>query len=283
MSCPAALCHATTPGSPFCRCPLQDPAYPVYVDSSVIMGMTGEFNGTNYDGITYMACRPENDFFPDLSTVGGGIPGGGPHLQQPTVAIFGVTPRKPIFPALPGTKPLLASAPAQVPRADIIFFCSPNNPTGAAATRSQLKELVAFAKQNGSIIVYDAAYALFISDPDCPKTIYEIPGARCPAVWGGGPIDRPGPLSRASTGARCCRGRKEGEEEGGEGGRHARSCRHKPVRDGPNAQAPRTARAVQERKRWRWRRAPSPSMPASPECAWAGRWSPSSCATPVSC
>jgi hypothetical protein len=66
----------------------------------------------------------------------------------------------------------------QVPRTDIIFFCSPNNPTGAAATREQLTELVAFAKRNGSIIVYDAAYALYISDPSCPKTIYEIPGAQ---------------------------------------------------------------------------------------------------------
>lgn len=47
----------------------QDPAYPVYVDSSVIMGMTGEYNGQDFDGITYMVCRPENDFFPDLTQV----------------------------------------------------------------------------------------------------------------------------------------------------------------------------------------------------------------------
>lgn len=70
-----------------------------------------------------------------------------------------------------------SSTLSQAERTDIIFFCSPNNPTGAAATRSQLTELVAFAKKNGSIIVFDAAYALFISDPDCPRTIYEIPGA----------------------------------------------------------------------------------------------------------
>ena len=60
---------------------------------------------------------------------------------------------------------------------DIIFFCSPNNPTGAAATRDQLTKLVAHAKETGSIIVYDAAYSIYITDPDCPKTIYEIPGA----------------------------------------------------------------------------------------------------------
>jgi len=64
----------------------------------------------------------------------------------------------------------------QVGKTDLIFFCSPNNPTGAAATRQQLTELVAFAKKNGSIIIYDAAYALYISDPDCPRSIFEIPG-----------------------------------------------------------------------------------------------------------
>jgi LL-diaminopimelate aminotransferase len=62
-------------------------------------------------------------------------------------------------------------------QADIIFFCSPNNPTGNAATREQLTQLVAFAKRTGAIIIYDAAYAIYIDRPECPKTIYEIPGA----------------------------------------------------------------------------------------------------------
>ena len=69
----------------------------------------------------------------------------------------------------------------QVGNTDIIFFCSPNNPTGAAATRQQLKELVAFAKKNGSLIVYDAAYSLYIENEDCPQSIYEIEGAH--ACW----------------------------------------------------------------------------------------------------
>ena len=68
-------------------------------------------------------------------------------------------------------------------RADLIFFCSPNNPTGAAATREQLQELVAFAKKNGSIIIYDAAYALFIDDDNCPKSIFEIEGANEVRPW----------------------------------------------------------------------------------------------------
>lgn len=48
---------------------MQDPAYPVYVDSSVIMGMTGDYNAeaVGFDGMEYMPCSPENDFFPDLA------------------------------------------------------------------------------------------------------------------------------------------------------------------------------------------------------------------------
>lgn len=76
------------------------------------------------------------------------------------------TPENDFFPDLSAT-----------PRTDIIFFCSPNNPTGASASRQQLEELVAFAKKNGSIIVYDSAYAIYTSD-DSPKSIYEIPGAK---------------------------------------------------------------------------------------------------------
>lgn len=62
-------------------------------------------------------------------------------------------------------------------RSDVIFFCSPNNPTGQAASRQQLQQLVEFAQSNGSIIVYDAAYAAYISDSS-PKSIYEIPGSK---------------------------------------------------------------------------------------------------------
>ncbi|KAG6406711.1 hypothetical protein SASPL_134320 [Salvia splendens] len=64
-----------------------------------------------------------------------------------------------------------------VGRTDIIFFCSPNNPTGSAASREQLTKLVQFAKENGSIIVYDSAYAMYVSD-DSPRSIFEIPGAK---------------------------------------------------------------------------------------------------------
>lgn len=118
---------------------VQDPSYPVYVDTSVMMGQTGGINPETkqFKNIVYMACNPSNKFFPELP---------------------------------------LASRP------DIIYFCSPNNPTGAVATRSQLEELVAYAKKEGSIIVFDAAYAPFIRSPGVPKSIFEIPGAKEVAI-----------------------------------------------------------------------------------------------------
>lgn len=103
---------------------VQDPAYPVYVEGSIIRGVKD---------IVYMPCSPENGFFPDLS---------------------------------------------KTPRTDLIYFCSPNNPTGAVATKEQLTQLVAFAKANKSIIIYDSAYANYIQDPKLPKSIFEIEGAR---------------------------------------------------------------------------------------------------------
>ncbi|XP_077240681.1 pyridoxal phosphate (PLP)-dependent transferases superfamily protein isoform X2 [Tasmannia lanceolata] len=117
---------------------VQDPSYPAYVDSSVIVGQTGLFQKDveKFGNIEYMKCTPANGFFPDLSTV------------SPT---------------------------------DIIFFCSPNNPTGSTATKNQLTQLVQFARDNGSIIVYDSAYAMYISD-DSPRSIFEIPGAKEVAI-----------------------------------------------------------------------------------------------------
>lgn len=63
------------------------------------------------------------------------------------------------------------------PKTHVIFFCSPNNPTGHAASYQQLEELIHFARKNGSIIIYDSAYSSYITDGS-PKSIYEIPGAR---------------------------------------------------------------------------------------------------------
>ena len=114
---------------------VQDPSYPVYVDTSVMMGQTGLINEetSQYDNIVYMPCTAENDFFPDY---------------------------------------------ASLPRADVVYFCSPNNPTGAAATKEQLTELVKVCTERGSILVFDAAYAPFIRDENVPKSIFEIEGAK---------------------------------------------------------------------------------------------------------
>lgn len=118
---------------------VQDPSYPVYVDTSVMMGQTGEQDPEKkqYEGIVYMPCKPENNFFPDYSAL---------------------------------------------PRADVVYFCSPNNPTGAAATKEQLTDLVKTCKERGSILVFDAAYAPFIRTEGVPKSIYEIEGAKDVAI-----------------------------------------------------------------------------------------------------
>ncbi|CUI17110.1 L,L-diaminopimelate aminotransferase [Candidatus Protochlamydia naegleriophila] len=118
---------------------VQDPSYPAYVDTGVIMGQTSTYHplSKQYSGITYMPCTPENSFFPSLE---------------------------------------------KLPRTDLIFFCSPNNPTGAAATYEQLSQLVDFAKQNGSVLIFDAAYACFIRNPNTPRSIYEIEGAEEVAI-----------------------------------------------------------------------------------------------------
>lgn len=71
---------------------------------------------------------------------------------------------------------------SQLPKVDLLYFCSPNNPTGVVATKEQLTMLVNYAKKNGTIIIFDAAYASFIQDPSLPRSIYEIPGAEEVAI-----------------------------------------------------------------------------------------------------
>ncbi len=67
-------------------------------------------------------------------------------------------------------------------RADIIYLCFPNNPTGSMATREQLQQWVDYANANGSVILYDSAYEAFITGPDIPHSIFEIEGARTCAI-----------------------------------------------------------------------------------------------------
>jgi LL-diaminopimelate aminotransferase len=67
-------------------------------------------------------------------------------------------------------------------KVDIIYLCYPNNPTGTVATLDQLTQWVEYANRNRAIILYDAAYEAYISEPNVPRSIYEIPGARNCAI-----------------------------------------------------------------------------------------------------
>ena len=119
---------------------LPDPVYPVYLDSNVMYGRTGDYNNESgkYDGIIYMKATEENDFMP------------------------------------------LPEELEEIP--DLIYLCSPNNPTGIAMTKEILQKWVEFAKNNRSIILFDAAYEAFIENKNIPHSIYEIEGAKEVAI-----------------------------------------------------------------------------------------------------
>ena len=72
--------------------------------------------------------------------------------------------------------------PSENQHADIIYICSPNNPTGACYNREQLKIWVDYARKHEAVILFDAAYEAFISDPLLPRSIYEIEGAKQCAI-----------------------------------------------------------------------------------------------------
>ena len=74
-----------------------------------------------------------------------------------------------------------AAMPPKDVKADIIYLCSPNNPTGSAYTYDQLKEWVDYANANDAILLYDAAYEAFITD-DAPRSIFAVEGARTCAI-----------------------------------------------------------------------------------------------------
>ena len=75
-----------------------------------------------------------------------------------------------------------AAMPDSSVHADLIYLCSPNNPTGSVYTKEQLKTWIDYAKQNKAIIIYDAAYEAFITQPDIPHSIFEVEEARTCAI-----------------------------------------------------------------------------------------------------
>ena len=110
-----------------------DPVYPVYVDTNVMAGHTGQFRKDgSYEGIVYLPCTAENNFVPDPPKE---------HL-------------------------------------DLVYLCFPNNPTGAVASWAQLSRWVDYAREHEALLLFDAAYEAYISDPDIPHSIFQIPGAR---------------------------------------------------------------------------------------------------------
>lgn len=115
-----------------------DPVYPVYVDSNVMAGRAGDYDGGRgtWSDVIYMPCTAENGFAPEL--------------------------------------------PERTP--DLIYLCFPNNPTGSAITKTRLQEWVDYANRVGAVILYDAAYEAYISEPDVPHSIYECDGARTCAI-----------------------------------------------------------------------------------------------------
>ena len=115
-----------------------DPVYPVYVDSNVMAGRTGDYDREKdrYDGVIYLPCTKENGFVPEL--------------------------------------------PKEVP--DLIYLCFPNNPTGSVMTKAELQKWVDYANSHGSVILFDAAYEAYISEPGVPHSIYECEGAENCAI-----------------------------------------------------------------------------------------------------
>lgn len=117
---------------------ITDPVYPVYLDTNVMSGRSGNYNLKNgvYERIVYMPSNCENGFVPEL-------------------------PSK---------------------KVDIIYLCFPNNPTGTTLSKTELKKWVDYAKENNSVILYDAAYEAFITEEDVPHSIFEIKGAKDVAI-----------------------------------------------------------------------------------------------------
>ncbi|MCD7729399.1 MAG: LL-diaminopimelate aminotransferase [Clostridia bacterium] len=75
-----------------------------------------------------------------------------------------------------------APLPDKNVKCDIIYLCSPNNPTGAAFSYEKLKAWVDYANANGAVIIFDAAYEAFVTEPDVPRSIFAVEGARTCAV-----------------------------------------------------------------------------------------------------
>ena len=89
---------------------------------------------------------------------------------------------RPILPLVGNRENGFLPLPAPGPDADLVYLCSPNNPTGTAYTRAQLQQWVDWANERRAVIVFDAAYKAFVQEADVPHSIYELPGAKACAI-----------------------------------------------------------------------------------------------------
>lgn len=120
---------------------------------------SGNINDIFDDSCTVLVTDPAYPVYVDSNTMGG-----------KTIKYADSTPEN-----------SFAAMPPEFP-ADLVYLCSPNNPTGSVYTKEQLKEWVDYARKNKAIIIFDAAYEAFITDPKLPRSIFEIEGARECAV-----------------------------------------------------------------------------------------------------
>ncbi|MBQ9365869.1 MAG: LL-diaminopimelate aminotransferase, partial [Schwartzia sp.] len=116
---------------------ITDPVYPVYLDTNVMAGRTGNLKDDgHFEGIVYLPSTAENNFSPEIPDE---------HI-------------------------------------DMLYLCCPNNPTGTTISKEALTKWVEYAKKNDTVILFDAAYAAYITEDDVPRSIYEIEGARDVAI-----------------------------------------------------------------------------------------------------
>ncbi|MBQ7480058.1 MAG: LL-diaminopimelate aminotransferase, partial [Selenomonadaceae bacterium] len=120
-----------------CKVAITDPVYPVYLDTNVMAGRTGDLQADgHFARVTYLPCTAKNNFAPEL----------------------------------PDEK------------VDMVYLCCPNNPTGTTLSRKELTKWVDYARNNDAVILFDAAYAAYITEKDVPRSIYEIEGAKDVAI-----------------------------------------------------------------------------------------------------
>ncbi|MBQ1509607.1 MAG: LL-diaminopimelate aminotransferase [Selenomonadaceae bacterium] len=120
-----------------CKVAITDPVYPVYLDTNVMAGRTGDLQADgHFANVTYLPCTAENNFAPEL----------------------------------PDEK------------VDMVYLCCLNNPTGTTLSRKELTKWVDYARNNDAVILFDAAYAAYITEKDVPRSIYEIEGAKDVAI-----------------------------------------------------------------------------------------------------